>query len=141
MDGWDGQANRERDVLERIVALLFALAGLAEMAGALPARRRRRVLGILGWGEAAARVFFTGVAPHTPFRDVAPCREPDPADVPAESGEALLLAARLRALALMLAALLARAALSERPPRRAPSPGGHAGPACRQATSPAPDTS
>jgi hypothetical protein len=140
MHSWDGQANWEHDVLERIVALLFALAGLAEMAGALPARRRRWVLGILGWGEAAARAFLTGMAPDTPFRDVAPFREdvPDPADVPA--GDALLLAARFRALALMLVALVARAALSERPGIGA---GGHerAWQACRQATSPAPDTS
>ncbi|MEX0955269.1 MAG: hypothetical protein WDZ83_08675 [Rhizobiaceae bacterium] len=140
MDSRNGHANREHDALERIVALLLALAGLAEMAGAVAARRRRRALGILARGEAAARAFLTGMAPDTPFRNVAPCLEdvPDPAGAPA--GDALLLAARLRALALMLVAMLARAALSERPGLKAGGRG-PAGHACRQATSPAPDTS
>ena len=139
MDNWNRQANREHDVLERIVALLFALADLAEMAGALPAPRRRWVLGILGCGEAAARAFLTGMPPDTPFQEAASSRQdaPGPADVPA--GDASLLAARFRALALMLVALVARAALS------APGPGAGwhepAGQACRQATSPASDTS
>jgi hypothetical protein len=136
MHSWNGHANWEHDALVRIAALLFALARLAEMAGALAPSRRRLVLGILARGEAVARAFL--MAHDTIFRDAAPSREdlPGPADVPA--GDALLLAARLRALALMLVALLARAALAERPGARA---GGYerAWQACP--TSPAPDTS
>jgi hypothetical protein len=105
MDGWYRDANGDRDVLERIVALLFALAGLADLAAGLPARHRRQVLAILGYGEAVARAFLTGM------EEDAPSWEDAPADAPGEPGDALLLAARFRALALLLAALLARAAL------------------------------
>lgn len=139
MHSWDRHANQEYDVLMHIAALLFALAGLAEMAGALAPGRRLFVLGILTRGEAAARAFL--LAPDTIFRDTAPGREdlPGQADVRSEPGEASQLAARLRALALMLVALLARAALPEQSVRA----GGHwsARQACRQAASPAPDTS
>ncbi|GAB5507497.1 MAG: hypothetical protein Rhirs2KO_26600 [Rhizobiaceae bacterium] len=136
MDSWDRHANWERDALERIAALLFALAGLAEMAGALGPRRRLYVLGLLTRGEAVARAFL--MAPDTLVRQVAPATEdvPDPVDVPA--GDALLLAVRFRALALTLVALLAQAAQSQRPGAMA----GGLEPA-RQAcpASPAPDTS
>ena len=87
-----------RDVLERIAALLFALAGLADRAAGLPAPRRRQVLAILGVGEAEARAFLVGGASH-------------PADAPDTAGDATRLAARLCALALLLCALLAQAAL------------------------------
>jgi hypothetical protein len=137
MANWNGHANREHDVLERIAALLFALAGLAEMAGALAPPRRLWVLGILTRGEAAARAFL--LAPDAPFRDAAAAQEdvPGPADM--QAGDGTLLAARLRALALMFAALAARAALSEQSAgagRREP-----ARQACRRTASPAPDTS
>jgi hypothetical protein len=138
MHSWNGQTNWEHDALARIAALLFALAGLAELAGAVPAPRRLLVLGILGRGEAAARAFL--MAPDALFRDAAAAREdaPDPAGVAA--GDALLLAARLRTLALMFAALAARVALSE---RRGASAGRRAlaRQAFHQAASPAPDTS
>lgn len=138
MHSWDRHANCEHNVLERIAALLFALAGLAEMAGVLAPRRRALVLGILARGEAAARAFL--MAPDAPFRDDALSRAPDPADVPAEPCYASQLAARLRALALVFAALAARAALSE---QRGAGAGGcePARQACREAASPAPDTS
>ncbi|WP_200948380.1 MULTISPECIES: hypothetical protein, partial [unclassified Mesorhizobium] len=54
MDGWDRNANRNRDVLERIVALLFALAVLAERASSRSWFVRRRVLAILNPAEEAA---------------------------------------------------------------------------------------
>ncbi|MDR7033042.1 hypothetical protein [Mesorhizobium sp. BE184] len=54
MDGWDRNANRDRDVLERIVALLFALAVLAEQASSRSWFVRRRVLAILNPAEEAA---------------------------------------------------------------------------------------
>ncbi len=49
------QIERERAVLERIVALLLALAGMADRACDLPAPARLRLLAILGFGEEAAR--------------------------------------------------------------------------------------
>ncbi len=96
MGGWE--ANGNRDVLERIVALLFALAGLADLAAGLPAPRRRHVLGILGVGEAEARAFLIGISTGAPVQ----------ADAPGEAGDAARLAARLRMLALVLCAMLAR---------------------------------
>lgn len=83
-----------RDVLERIAALLFSLAGLADIAAGLPALRRRHVLGILNHGEAEARAFLIGISTGAP------------ADAPETAGDAKRLAARLRALALLLCALL-----------------------------------
>jgi hypothetical protein len=97
MEDWDGEASWNRDVLERIVALLFALANLADLAADAPFPRRRQVLAILSHGEAEARGFLFGGWPV-------------PADVPGEAGDAERLAVRFRALALVLCALLAQAA-------------------------------
>jgi hypothetical protein len=97
MGDWDRNAKWNRDVLERVVALLVALSGLADLAAGLPFLRRRRVLGILSHGEAEARAFAMGVAP-------------DPADAPGGTADAARLAASFRALALALCALLAHAA-------------------------------
>ncbi len=98
MEGWDRNADWSREVLERIVALLFALADLADLAAGAPFLRRRRVLGILGHGEAEARAFVIGVA----FGETAP------ADAPESACDAARLAASFRALALALCAMLAR---------------------------------
>ena len=98
MTGWDGQANWDRDVLERIVALLFALANLADLAAGAPFHRRRQVLEILGHGEAEARAFVIGMV----FGVTAP------EDIPGESCDAARLAVSFRALALALCLLLAR---------------------------------
>ncbi len=97
MAGWEGEANWNRDVLERIVALLFALASLADLAAGVPFLRRRQVLGILSRGEAEARAFLFG-------------GEPISCDAPGEAGDAERLAVRFRALALVLCALMAQAA-------------------------------
>lgn len=96
--GWNGQANWNRDVLERIVALLFALANLADVAAGAPCLRRRRVLGILSRGEIEARAFVIGMVCDLPAR----------ADALEEIGDAARLAASFRALALALCAMLAR---------------------------------
>jgi hypothetical protein len=101
MGDWDRNANCNRDVLERIVALLFALACLAELAAGLPWLRRQRLLGILSHGEAEAWAFVMGLPPGAAV----------PAEEPETAGEAVRLAASFRALALMLCALLARSAL------------------------------
>ncbi len=97
MEDWEGQANWNCDVLERIVALLFALANLADLAAGAPSHRRRQVLGILSHGEVEARAFLFGGAPV-------------PTDALEEAGDAARLAVRFRALALVLCALLAQAA-------------------------------
>jgi hypothetical protein len=105
MAGWDGNANWSRDVLERIVALLFALAGLADLAAGASFHRRRQVLQILSFGEAEARAYVIGVA----------AGESVPADALETIHDAARLAASFRALALMLCVLLAQATLSAVP--------------------------
>ncbi len=136
MENWDRKANWNRDVLEHIAALLFALAHLADLAAGLPVLRRRQVLKILSHGEAEAWAFVMGLPPGAQV----------PAYAPEPAADATHLAASFRALALMLCALLARTALFKL--RGAAGP--HAGrlthrmsrPAVRHAqASPAPDTS
>ncbi len=100
MAGWDRKADWNHDVLERIVALLFALACLAELAACLPWLRRQQLLGILSHGEAEARAFVMGLPPGTQA----------PAHASGEAGDAARLAASFRALAMMLCAMLAQAA-------------------------------
>jgi hypothetical protein len=101
MADWDRKADWNRDVLERIVALLFALANLADFAAGAPYLRRRLVLEILSHGEAEAWAFVMGLPPGAAV----------PADEPESAGDAERLAASFRTLALMLCALLARSTL------------------------------
>jgi hypothetical protein len=91
-----GETDWSYDVLERIVALLFSLAGLADIAAGLPAARRRHILGILSQGEAEAHAFLIGAG------------APVSADGQDTADNALRLAARLRALALLLWVLMAQ---------------------------------
>jgi hypothetical protein len=116
-------------VLGRIVALLFSLADLADIAAGLPAPRRRYLLGILGVAEAEAHGFLIGIG--TPVS----AGGQDTAD------DALHLAARLRALAMLLMALLMQEATL--PNATHPFVGRQtpAGPVARPASSAAPDTS
>jgi hypothetical protein len=117
------------DVPGRIVALLFSLAGFADIAAGLPASRRRYLLGVLSVAEAAAHDFLIG--PGTP---VSAGRQ-DTAE------DALRLAARLRALAMLLMALLMQEATpsgTANPFVGRKTPALHAG---RPASSAAPDTS
>jgi hypothetical protein len=97
MEEWDWETNWSGDVLERIVALLFALANLADLAAGAPFLRRRHVLAILSRGEVEARAFLFGGAPV-------------PTEAPGDAGDAARLAVRFRALALVLCAMLAQAA-------------------------------
>ncbi len=101
MAGWDRKADWNRDVLERIVALLFSLACLAELAACLPWLRRQQLLGILSHGEAEAWAYVMGLPPDVQVAAYAP----------GETDDAERLAASFRALALMLCAVLARTAL------------------------------
>jgi hypothetical protein len=128
------EANWNRDVLERAVVLLFALANLADLAADASYLRRRRVLGILNCGEVEARAFFIEVATGA---TVSP-------DALEPTGDAARLAVRLRALALLLCAMLAgRFALPGATYPQAGRPGCTlSGPAVRRpVASPIPDTS
>ena len=98
MGNWETDWNR--DVLERIVVLLFALANLADLATGASYLRRRQVLGILNHGELVARAFVIGMATGVPISS----------DELESSGDMACLAVRLRALALMLCVLLAQPA-------------------------------
>jgi hypothetical protein len=97
MGNWKTDWNR--GVLEHIVVLLFALANLSDLAAGASFLRRRQVLGILSQGEAEARAFVIGLATSTPVA----------AEALESIGDATLLAASFRALALLLCALPARA--------------------------------
>jgi hypothetical protein len=132
MAGWDRNTDWNRDVLERIVALLFALANLADLAAGAPFLRRQQVLGILSTGEVEARAFVMGVAFGA---TISP-------DVPDSPGDAARLAASFRALALALCALLARSRQSALPGAAGPRAGWSkpAGQADRPVALPPPDT-
>lgn len=95
------QIERERVVLERIMALLLSLAGMAERACELPAPARLRLLAVLGFGEEAARGLIIGLTLG------ATAEIDDLASSPA--GHPDRLAACFRMLALAVGTLLARA--------------------------------
>ncbi|MCV0397622.1 MAG: hypothetical protein K5872_17430 [Rhizobiaceae bacterium] len=98
--GWNvEEVERNRVVLERIVAFLVALAALADRVAGLPLPIRLPVLAILGRGEAVARALVTGLAHEIGV--------PYPAAALPAADEAGRLAARFRVLALMLGAILA----------------------------------
>jgi hypothetical protein len=134
--GWsDWKKDWDHDVLARIVALLFALANLADLASRFPARRRREALGFVCWGEGEARAFVVGMALEyrTEKReavsgrircsnierrhdsDEMPVDAPIEDDGPAFFDDAAGLAARLRVLAFVLWFLLAQAGRLARP--------------------------
>lgn len=92
---WNGVIKEERAALMRTVALLFALAGLAELAASRSPAMRGFVLWILRRAEAAARDFVAG-GPDTRLAPM-PVR---PAG--AHPADAMRLAASLRALARQL---------------------------------------
>jgi hypothetical protein len=110
------KAEAERDILKRIIALLFALAELADRASLAPFPVRCHVLCILRPAEAVIQAFIINMA-----RDLGASLLPqayltiseqicmpdgnDPAD-------ATRLALRLRVLALALVSLLAQAECS-----------------------------
>lgn len=101
------RAERDRAVLERILALLLALAALADRAAGLPVLKRLQLLAMLGRGEAEARILIVEMASGSLAEATA---GPTWA-----AGDAASLAASFRMLALALNGLLARA--HERPPR------------------------
>jgi len=99
---WTTQSEMTKAQIMRIVALLFALGLLAERACGAPLAVRLRVMGFLGPAEQVAWDFITGQVPEL-------AREGgDPAS-------AMRLAARFRALAIMLAMLAERFGRRVRP--------------------------
>lgn len=111
MGSWEADWNR--DALERIVVLLFALADLADTAAGVSFLRRRQIIGILNRGEVEARAFVIGIL----------CGASVPKDVLEASGDVTCLATRLRALALLLCVLRARAGKPARPRTASPRDG------------------
>lgn len=103
---WNAEIEKDREALKRIVALLFALAGLAARASSLPRPVGGLVLWILRRAEAVAREFVTGRAPH---RGALPARTYPTASMDGVNADAARLALCFRALALSLATTLARA--------------------------------
>ena len=95
--GWNGERDKTDHALMRIVALLLALASLAERAAGMPQPVRSAALWFLRPAQALAWEFVTGQAhpeiPHTHRRD--------------ERAEAMRLAVSFRALACSLEAELA----------------------------------
>jgi hypothetical protein len=106
--------RREADILEAILALIVALAGLVDRAAVVPACLQLPVLGFLARGEAVARAFVIALPSGAPAA-VAVSRASDRAE---------RLAADLRALARTLRTLLARERLRARllPRQAGPSP-------------------
>jgi len=113
---WNTEIERHREMLQRIVALLFALADLADRASGRSFRVRCEVLFILSHGEAVAREFILeqAQASGTPILYL-----PAPAYVDGDSADdAMQLAAHLRTLAAILAYIWAQALPAKRRPRR-----------------------
>ena len=104
--GWRRTIEQDRTALKRVVALLLALADLAELAAGRPFHIRTFVCWLLRYAEVAAGKLVQGghdtALPSTPGH--AP--ESGPAD-------AIRLAARLRALAMQID-LLAKLAFAAR---------------------------
>lgn len=102
----DWKAKTGTDMLTGIVALLLALAELADRAAASPCKVRHRVLGFLHHAEMVAHASLYDLAhdlgaPALPQR--APVASPIVGDAPSD---AELAAQRLRALALLWIGLL-----------------------------------
>lgn len=139
---WSADTNA--GMLKRIVALLLALAALADRAALAPRPVRAYVLDILRQAEAVAQAFVVGMA-----RDLGAAMPPRAGLYRDDPDDATRLALRLRVLALALASLAALPTCAtvhgrgrivgfaniETPPK----PGRLA--ACRGKSAPTPDTS
>ena len=102
---WNRKEEPEGVVLEHIRALLLALAVLVDRAVDLPMVERLRFLAVLANGEAEARSLIVAMASdRCPGDPAGACAPPA-----ATAGDAVLLAARFRVLALAVGAVLAQA--------------------------------
>ena len=112
----NAEIETNRNALKRLMALLLALADLADCAAGRSWPVRRLVLSILYLAEQAAHPFVTGPAVTTNFRS------PPPASAALASRgdspiDAMQLALSFRMLALSVCAMLANARPSSRPGR------------------------
>ena len=109
----DWNSKHDRQALKRIVALLFAFATLAELAGAKPRPLRAAVLWLLRAAEAIGRDFVSAMVENRGGPVVPPAQllSPDEAD------DAIRLAQSFRALAELLGGLM-RCALAPLPSGR-----------------------
>ena len=132
---WNRGMEPNRIVLEHIRALLLALAVLVDRAAGLPAARRLHLLAVLGHGEAEARCLIVAMA-----SDRCPGGSAGTSASHSVAGDAALLAARFRMLALAVDAMLAQTG-AEPSCRRAAPPLGLPGHKPRGAaqTTPSPD--
>lgn len=130
---WNRGMEPNRIVLEHIRALLLALAVLVDRAAGLPAARRLHLLAVLGHGEAEARCLIVAMASDR-------CPGDSAGTSVSAAGDAALLAARFRMLALAVDAMLAQTG-AEPSCRRAAPPLGLPGRKPRGAaqTTPSPD--
>ena len=100
-------AGVESNALKRLMAILFALADLADCAAGRSWPVRCLVLSILGLAEQAAHAFVTGSADTRHFRSA-----PSASAMPAPRGnspiDAMQLALSFRMLALAVCAMLAK---------------------------------
>ncbi len=108
---WNTTIEQHRAMLHRIVVLLFALADLADRASSRSFRVRCEVLFILLHGEAVARDFILDEAQ---WSGIPIFCLPAPADDGFSASDAMQLAARLRALAAILAYIWAQTLPSRR---------------------------
>ena len=122
---WSRKNEWDRDALEHIRAMLLVLAALVERAAGLPTVERLWFLAVMAGGEAEARRLIVAMAAgRYPRNSVVASMSPLSATdhrlctPPTVAGDAALLAARFRMLALAVGALLAQVA-AEPPCRHA----------------------
>ena len=102
---WSRKGQLDRAVLAHARALLLALAALVERAASLPTAKRLWFLAVMASGEAEARRLILAMAADPCPGTLAKAT----AAPPMVAGDAALLAARFRMLALAVDAMLALA--------------------------------
>ena len=117
---WRRKGEWDRDVLEHIRSMLLVLAALIDRAAGLPPTslptvERLHFLAVMGCGEAEVRFRIVAMACGGRYGDTDGFGGLDEAPVHA-AGDAALLAARFRMLALAAGSMLAQA--GPRPPSR-----------------------
>ena len=112
----NAEIETNRNALKRLMALLLALADLADCAAGRSWPVRRLVLSILGLAEQAAHAFVTRSADTRHFRS-APSASAMPTPRGSSPIDAMQLALSFRMLALAVCAMLANARPSSRPER------------------------
>ena len=106
---WRRKGEWDRDVLEHIRSMLLVLAALIDRAAGLPLYERLHFLAVMGCGEAEVRFRIVAMACGGRYGDTDGFGGLDEAPVHAV-GDAALLAARFRMLALAVGAMLAQVA-------------------------------